>query len=67
MKDIKTEIARIIAEQAGLAEEEALALIEIPPESSKGEGGKRKREPSPTWVVATGVLWAVERLEHTRE
>ncbi|MBQ1524010.1 MAG: arginine--tRNA ligase [Firmicutes bacterium] len=37
MKDIKTEIARIIAEQAGLAEEEALALIEIPPESSKGD------------------------------
>ena len=37
MKDIKTEIARIIAEQAGLAEEEALARIEIPPESSKGD------------------------------
>ncbi len=37
MKDIRKEIAGIIASQAGLSEEEALALIEIPPESSKGD------------------------------
>ncbi|MBR0140094.1 MAG: arginine--tRNA ligase, partial [Firmicutes bacterium] len=37
MKDIKKEIAAITAKASGLTEAEALALIEIPPESSKGD------------------------------
>ncbi len=37
MKDIKKEIAAIAAEASGLSEAEALALIEIPPDSDKGD------------------------------
>ena len=28
---------------------------------------RRKGEPSPTWVAATGPKWAVETLKHARE